>query len=78
MTEITDFMNDLRERKNDDLFYEYPDKNLKRIESALKLQELVKEWEKEIKQVITEGHSEPITIVWLLYKLQSLVEESEK
>jgi len=77
---IDEFIEDLYERRESDLMYEYSNKSIKRIESALKLQELVKEvLEKRMGMGDTPqamarsiGYNECTEI------FQSLVEESER
>jgi len=74
---IDEFIKDLRQRKDDDLFYEYPDENIKMIEEVLKLRRLVEE---ELKTLAQDGGTNSASDSWVIacyQTLEKLLEESK-
>lgn len=71
---IDKLIEDLYQRRYDDLFYSYPSESIIRIKHALKLQELVKERMEEEKphENDRDYYDDPYQL------LQSLIKESEK
>lgn len=77
---VDEFIQDLRQRKYDDLFYEYPEENINRIETALNLPNLLEKRISMIKEAKNRERDQ--SSIWCMDRtiteLENLLKESKK